>query len=74
VCLVKPVTSEAHRWATVNYIHHNPVHHGYVKQWQEWPSSSAAQYVTAVGREFATRMWKQYPVLEMGRGWDETGM
>ena len=28
-----------HFWATVNYIHNNPVKHGYVESWQEWPFS-----------------------------------
>ena len=33
------IKSERHFWATVNYIHHNPVKHGYVKKWQEWTFS-----------------------------------
>ena len=69
--LPKDVTSEAHRWATLNYIHHNPVRHGYVKRWQEWPFSSAEQYLAGIGRETAERIWKQYPLLDYGRGWDD---
>ncbi len=70
-CLPKPVKSDAHRWATLNYIHHNPVRHGYVTQWQTWPFSSAAQYLEFVGREFAERMWREYPLLDYGKGWDD---
>jgi len=70
-CLPKPVKSESHRWATLNYIHHNPVHHGYVKHWQEWPFSSAGQYLEAVGRDIAEKMWKDHPLLNFGKGWDD---
>ncbi len=73
-CLPKAVKSESHRWATLNYIHHNPVHHGYAERWQEWPFSSARQYLDAVGREVAERTWKNYPLFDYGRGWDDPGM
>jgi putative transposase len=73
-CLPKAVKSESHRWATLNYIHHNPVYHGYARRWQDWPFSSAGRYLETVGREFAERTWKAYPVLEVGEGWDEPGM
>ena len=73
-CLPKPVKSESHRWATLNYIHHNPVHHGYAMQWQDWPFSSTRQYLEAAGREFAERTWKEYPLLDYGKGWDEPDM
>jgi putative transposase len=70
-CLIKPIKNDSHRWATLNYIHHNAVHHAYVEQWQEWPFSSAAVYLGSVGRTFAESMWKQHPILEIGKGWDE---
>ena len=60
-----------HFWATVNYIHHNPVKHGYVDQWTDWPFSSAMDYLDEVGREQAVMLWKQYPVLDYGKGWDD---
>lgn len=63
--------NEAHFWATMNYIHHNPVRHGYVDNWQEWPFSSAEQYLSEMGREVAERIWKQYPILDYGKGWDD---
>ena len=70
-CLLKPVRSVDHRWATLNYIHHNAVRHGYAARWTDWPFSSAAPYLDRVGRDYAERTWKKYPVLEMGHGWDE---
>ncbi len=63
--------SNAHYWATLNYVHHNPVKHGYVERWQDWPWSSARQYLEAIGHDEAQRMWKQYPIKEYGKGWDE---
>jgi putative transposase len=63
--------SERHFWATLNYIHHNPVKHGYVKKWQDWPFSSARSFLEISGTEEARRLWKEYPVEEYGNGWDE---
>jgi putative transposase len=70
-CLLKPVKSLSHRWATLNYIHHNPVKHGYTQSWQEWPYSSANTYLKSVGINYARGMWTEFPILEMGKGWDE---
>lgn len=67
----RQIRSEAHGWATLNYIHHNPVKHGYVTRWQDWPWSSARAYLEAVGIEEATRRWQQHPVLDFGAGWDD---
>ena len=66
--------NDAHFWATLNYVHHNPVHHGYVERWQDWPFSSALEYVELMGREFVADKWKTYPVLDYGKGWDEPEM
>lgn len=67
----KPVRSDGHFWATLNYIHHNPVHHRYVTRWQDWPWSSASEYLQATGESEARRIWQEYPILGMGRNWDE---
>ena len=69
-CLPREVTSEAQQWATMNYIHHNPVHHRYVERWQDWPFSSAAQFLASVPRQQAERIWRQYPIDFIGKGWD----
>jgi putative transposase len=63
--------NEGHFWATMNYIHHNPVHHGYVQHWQDWPFSSAQEYLAQMGREFAEKAWHDYPILDYGKGWDD---
>ena len=67
----RAMRSEAHMWATINYIHHNPVHHGYTGDWLEWPWSSARAYVAQVGMDHAEATWREYPVLDYGRGWDD---
>lgn len=69
-CLDRGIKSHRHFWASVNYIHHNPVHHRYAEKWQDWPWSSAAGFLERVGRETAERIWREYPVLEMGKTWD----
>ena len=63
--------SDAHFWATLNYVHQNPVRHGLAKRWQEWSYSSARKYLEEVGREEAERIWRAYPVGRYGDGWDE---
>lgn len=62
--------SGAHAWATMNYIHHNAVHHRYVARWTDWPWSSAAEYLLAAGAAEATRIWGAYPIDGYGHGWD----
>lgn len=65
------IRNDDHFWATMNYIHHNPVKHGYVEQWQDWPFGSAESFLEDVGREEALRIWRAYPVLDYGKGWDD---
>ncbi len=65
------IRSEGHFWATINYIHHNPVHHRYVSHWQEWPFSSAIEFLNRYGHEKATELWNTYPIYDYGKGWDD---
>ncbi len=67
----RAMRNEEHFWATVNYLHHNPVKHGYVDTWQEWPFSSAADFLAELGRDEATSIWHRYPVDHYGEGWDD---
>jgi putative transposase len=69
-CFERRIKSERHFWATLNYIHHNPVAHGYVHRWQDWPWSSAATFLTQVGRERTLELWHGYPILDYGKSWD----
>jgi putative transposase len=63
--------NDAHFGATMNYVHHNPVRHGYARRWQDWPFSSASEYLTAMGRRFVEEMWRTYPILDYREGWDD---
>lgn len=67
----RAMRSEAHAYATINYIHHNPVRHGYVESWTDWPWSSAAEYLEEVGAAEAARRWRGYPLGDYGSGWDD---
>jgi putative transposase len=67
----RSMRSLAHYLATLNYIHHNPVKHGYTSKWQDWPYSSAAEYLEKVGAEKARGIWFEYPILDYGKGWDD---
>ncbi|MBX7221848.1 MAG: hypothetical protein K1Y36_17985 [Blastocatellia bacterium] len=69
-CLERLIKSERHFWASLNYVHHNPVHHGYVEKWQDWPWSSAAAFIETHGRETVSTLWRQYPILDYGKNWD----
>jgi putative transposase len=39
------IASEDDLWRHVNYVHANPVKHGYVMQVQQWPYSSIHRYI-----------------------------
>jgi len=93
-CFERRIRSARHFWASLNYVHHNPVHHGYVKlrpqrymqpklkvhhnpvhhgyvkRWQDWPWSSAAEFLRQVGRDQALEIWQKYPLLDYGKKWD----
>ncbi len=70
-CADRRIRSDAHRFAVQNYIHHNPVKHGYAERWEDWAFSSATDYLERMGRDAVVAQWKKYPVLEMGVGWDD---
>ena len=57
--------SARHYWVSLNYIHHNPVEHGYVKKWQDWPFSSARIFLRDFGREKAEYIWRKYQEREL---------
>ena len=63
--------SDDHYYATLNYIHANPVKHGYVQKALDWPWSSLHDYLETFGREELSRWWRQYPVKDYGKGWDD---
>jgi putative transposase len=73
-CAETGMKSDRHFWATLNYVHHNPVHHGYVQQWQNWPFSSGGSFIEQCGRDQAEKIWREYPIGEYGKNWDPPGL
>ena len=73
-CIERNIRGERHRLATMNYVHNNPVHHGYTENWHEWPFSSAQEYLEKLGYAKARQIWKAYPILDFGKGWDDPGL
>ncbi len=69
-CMDRAMRSARHYWTSLNYVHHNPVRHGYVKRWLDWPYSSAIPFIQSVGRETAEDLWRNYPLLDYGKDWD----
>ena len=63
--------SERHFWATINYIHYNPVKHRYVQRILDWPFSSALAFFQARGENEMRWLWKEYPIGDYGKGWDD---
>lgn len=64
------IRSERHFWATVNYIHVNPVKHGYAQYINDWQWSSVHQYLAKLGYEKMERLLHEYPLAGYGSGWD----
>jgi len=69
-CTERAIRSERHFWASLNYVHYNPVHHGLVKRWEDWPWSSAREFLKTVGPDKAAEIWKTYPIKDYGKKWD----
>ena len=64
------IRNERHYFATMNYVHANPVHHGHVAKATQWRWSSLGHYLREVGRPVLETWWRDYPVDRYGEGWD----
>src|SRR5205823_2588513 len=65
------IRDEAHFYRAINYVHANPVKHGYVQRSRDWPWSSLSHYLEEVGIEWLDSIWKRYAVGDFGSGWDD---
>jgi len=70
-CSDRGIRNERHFWVTMNYIHNNPVHHLKIKKWQDWPFSSANDFIAQEGQDNVEKLWREYPLLDYGKGWDD---
>ncbi len=65
------IRNERHYYQALNYIHYNPVKHGYVDDPYKWVWSSVHLYFDTKGREWLRATWKEYLVGGFGSGWDD---
>jgi len=66
------IRNEAHLHLAFNYIHYNPVKHGYVKDTYDWDWSSLSLYYDDMGKDWLREHWKSYtPPADFGKGWDD---
>lgn len=66
----RAIRSDGHFYASVNYLHYNPVKHGWTNRADEWVWSSIWAYLEAKGRDWLGDMWRRYPIRDYGKGWD----
>jgi putative transposase len=64
------IRSPRHHWATMNYIHYNPIKHGYVDRMSLWAWSSVHNYADAYGKEWLAEKWHTYPIDQYSEKWD----
>jgi len=69
--LERPIQNDRHHITAMQYVHHNPVKHGYVAKWTDWKWSGAHEYIERIGREEAESRWREYPLQIFGKGWDD---
>jgi putative transposase len=65
------IRSQGHYFTTLNYVHGNPVHHGYADRPCDWRWSSVGQYAADVGSAVLDKWSRDYPVDQYGKGWDD---
>lgn len=56
------IRNERHYYHALNYIHYNPVKHGYVESPYDWPWSSVHLYADTYGREWLREHWSKCPI------------
>jgi putative transposase len=66
------IRDENHYFKTINYIHYNPIKHGYTSDLYTWPWSSFQMYYEDHGRDWMVEKWIRFkPGDEFGAGWDD---
>ncbi|RUT01608.1 hypothetical protein DSM106972_067050 [Dulcicalothrix desertica PCC 7102] len=67
----RAIRSERHYYTTLNYIHYNPVKHGWIESTYDWAESSIHWYLENHGRDWLREYWVKYPVKTYGKTWDD---
>jgi putative transposase len=66
------IRDDAHYFQALNYIHYNPVKHGYVNEASAWQWSSLTLYYEDQGQDWLQKIWKSYPPgPDFGNVWDD---
>jgi putative transposase len=66
------IRNDSHFYHALNYVHYNPVKHGYLSDPYEWPWSSLRNYAETRGRDWLRETWHTYtPPGSFGMGWDD---
>lgn len=66
------IGNDTHLHMAFNYIHYNPVKHGYVSDPCDWPWSSLQRYHEDKGKNWLQEHWESYkPVDDFGKSWDD---
>lgn len=66
------IRNEMHLETVFNYIHYNPVKHGYASDPYDWPWSSLQMYCEDRGQDWLQEQWKaSQPPVDFGKGWDD---
>jgi putative transposase len=66
------IRNNAHLRVAFNYIHYNPVKHGYASDPLDWRWSSLRSYYEDKGQAWLQEQWNAYaPPADFGRGWDD---
>jgi len=64
------IRTEGDLWTRFNYLHNNPVKHGYVQDLRDWEFSSYHHYRRLKGEEWLVDCWQRYPVIDFIEGDD----
>ncbi|BAZ11308.1 hypothetical protein NIES4071_31340 [Calothrix sp. NIES-4071] len=67
----RAIRSESHYNAVVNYIHNNPVKHGYAESIYEWGQTSVNWYLQEYGKEWMSDFFAKYYEENFGEDWDD---
>lgn len=58
------IRDEKDFWSHFNYIHHNPVKHGYTKRNKDYQFSSHNYWLKRKGREWVNSCFECYPIID----------
>lgn len=57
------IRDEGDYYRHLNYIHQNPIKHGYVQKMEDYYFSSYKQYLSKYGTEWLHNCFEQYPII-----------